>query len=229
MALQIIGAGLPRTGTASLKMALERLLDGPCYHMLEFFAHPEHAPVWRDAFRGDLPDWQEFLAGYRAGVDAPLSEFWRPLADAFPNAPVLLSHRADADVWYASMDATVLAQARRTRAANAAGGDGPADSTPGPSWLKDATPSDRRAFGETFAAMFSHNAVGPLDDPEASKAIYEQRLSDVRAAIPAERLVEWQPGDGWEPLCRALGLDVPDEPFPHENTTEQFISRAEAR
>ncbi len=96
-----------------------------------------------------------------------------------------------------------------------------------PAWMARATPADREAFAEAMQAMFSSSGFGPLDDPEASKAIYERRLVDVRAAIPAERLVEWQPGDGWEPLCTALGLDVPDEPFPHENSTKQFIARAE--
>ena len=219
MTLRIIGAGLPRTGTKSLKTALERLLGGPCYHMLEFFAHPEHAPTWRDAFRGDLPDWDRFLDGYVAGVDTPISEFWRPLAEAYPDAPVLLSHRKDADVWYASMDKTVLTQARAARDARG---------TTGPGWGIEATEEQQAAMAEVFGS-FGPRIFGSLDDAEVIKQAYRQRLADVRAAVPAERLVEWQPGDGWEPLCTALGVAVPDEPFPFENSTSEFVERVRSR
>lgn len=216
MTLRIIGAGLPRTGTKSLKTALERLLGGPCYHMLEFFAHPEHAPTWRDAFRGELPDWDSFLDGYAAGVDSPISEFWRPLAEAYPEAPVLLSHRQNADVWYASMDKTVLTQARAARDAA------------GPGWATDATEHQRAAMAEVFG-FFGPRIFGSLDDPEVIKQAYHRWLSDVRAAVPAERLIDWQPGDGWEPLCSAIGVPVPDEPFPFENSTAEFVERVRNR
>ena len=106
--LRLIGAGLPRTGTSSLREALRRLLRAPVYHMSEAFAHPEHAPTWVAAIEGDPPVWDDFLAGYAAGVDAPFSTCWRDLAAAYPDAPVLLSHRGSAKVWHRSMDATVL-------------------------------------------------------------------------------------------------------------------------
>jgi len=106
--LRLIGAGLPRTGTSSLREALRHLLGAPVYHMSEAFAHPEHAPTWVAAIEGDPPVWDDFLAGYAAGVDAPFSTCWRDLAAAYPDAPVLLSHRGSAKVWHRSMDATVL-------------------------------------------------------------------------------------------------------------------------
>ncbi|MBA8795255.1 hypothetical protein FHX74_002883 [Friedmanniella endophytica] len=198
----------------SLKAALERLLGGRCYHMVEFFAHPEHAPTWAAAFRGELPDWESLLTGYVAGVDTPICEFWRPLAEAYPDAPVLLSHRADEDVWFASLEKTVLAQARAAREQGM------------PGWAA-ALPADQRDAAVEVFGRLGGTVFGSLDDPAVIKDAYRRRLEEVRAAVPADRLVEWQPGDGWEPLCAALGVAVPAEPFPHENTTADFVARVE--
>ncbi|MCH1865822.1 sulfotransferase family protein [Nocardioides sp. CFH 31398] len=202
MTLRLVGAGLPRTGTSSLRDALTLLLDAPVYHMREAFDRPEHAPTWVAAMRGDPPDWHRFLAGYAAGVDTPFSSCWRDLAAAYPDAPVLLSHRGDAATWYRSMEATVLGRYRQ---------------------LADGDPRDPMV--PLFRAMFDGDFTDP-DDPADVMAGYERRLADVRAAVGADRLVEWQPGDGWEPLCRALDLPVPDAPFPHENSTAAFRARA---
>jgi hypothetical protein len=204
--LRLIGAGLPRTGTSSLREALRHLLGAPVYHMSEAFAHPEHVATWVSAITGAPPDWDRFLAGYAAGVDTPFSSCWRDLAAAYPDAPVLLSHRGSAEVWHRSMDPTVLVRTREV-------------------WAND---DDADPMVPLFRVMFDGVFSDP-DDPAEVMAGYERRLAEVRAAIEPERLVEWQPGDGWEPLCRALDLPVPTLPFPHENTTADFLARAEAR
>lgn len=201
----MIGAGLPRTGTSSLREALRHLLNTPIYHMSEVFEHPEHAPTWVDAIEGDPPEWGTFLAGYAAGVDAPFSTCWRDLADAFPDAPVLLSHRGDPEVWYRSMEATVLP---RTREMLAKGSEDP------------LVP----LFGVIFNGVFTD-----IDDRDQVIAGYERRLSEVRTQIQPDRLVEWRPGDGWEPICSALGVPVPNRPFPHENSTASFVARKDER
>src|SRR5205823_2509559 len=113
MALGIIGAGFGRTGTLSLKHALERLLEAPCYHMLEVFSHPEHADVWRRAAEGDAVDFDQVLGGYAATVDWPACEFWRELMVAYPDAKVLLSVR-DPDRWYSSFSSTIERLLRRS-------------------------------------------------------------------------------------------------------------------
>ena len=77
MTLRVVGAGLGRTGTHSLKLALEQLLGGPCYHMTETFGRPDDIPVWHAAVNGELPDWPTFLADYAATVDWPACAFWR--------------------------------------------------------------------------------------------------------------------------------------------------------
>lgn len=218
MSLRIVGAGLPRTGTTSLKYALEQLLGAPCYHMRELAGHVDHAPLWRDAFEGGPPDWDTLLAGYAAGVDWPVSWFWRELSEYYPDAIVLLSRRESPERWYQSMDRTVLNAARRL-----SGGDAGMQ----PPWHATASPAEREASEAMSRIMFG--LFDRPDDPDAVIAVYERHLAEVRATIPADRLLDWQPGDGWQPLCDALGLPVPDVPFPHENTTADMRARMTAR
>ena len=203
--LRLIGAGLPRTGTSSLREALRHLLNAPVYHMSEAFAHPEHARTWVAAMEGDPPEWEDFLAGYAAGVDAPFSSCWRDLAAAYPNAPVVLSHRGDPEVWYRSMEATVLPRTREMLA-------------------RDDDDPMVALFRVVFRDLFTD-----VDDRDEITAGYERWLGEVRAEVDPERLVEWRPGDGWQPICRALGLPVPDRPFPHENSTADYVARRATR
>jgi hypothetical protein len=195
MALQIVGAGLGRTGTNSLQLALQQLLKGPCYHMIEVIADPDvRVQQWMDAMDG-RPDWETIMNGYVASVDWPAAAFWRELADAYPDAPVLLSTRATTDVWFQSFSDTILQVMLR---------DEPNGDSPMP----------LRMVNERFTTEWR--------DSDACKAAYEQHNADVRATISADRLIDWQPGDGWEPICAKLGLPVPSEPFPHANTTDDF-------
>lgn len=204
MALRVVGAGLPRTGTLSLKVALEDLLDEPCYHMAELFDHPGHLAFWRTASDADRGAWREFFAGYGATVDFPAGLFWRELMTAFPDAPVLLSIRDSPESWYRSMDKTILANVRELK------------HLPGtqlPPQLAEFAQMAQRHMAD-FAAI--------ADDPVAGAALYQRHIGEVRATVPAERLVVWQPGDDWKPLADMLGVPVPDEPFPHVNDTASF-------
>jgi len=197
MALKVVGAGLGRTGTHSLKLALEQLTGGRCYHMVEVFGRPDDPAVWTAAFRGQPPDWTSFLADYDAVADWPACACWRELAAAFPDAPVLLSSR-DPDSWWRSASSTIFLGMD-------AEGDASAWTEMAMTMLEGFTP-DWRDEGAAKAAFVAHNDA-------------------VRAEIPADRLIDWRPGDGWEPICRALGIAVPDEPFPHVNTTAEFRAR----
>ena len=204
MSLRLVGAGLPRTGTKSLKLALEQLLGEPCYHMTEVFEHLEHVSVWHAALTGRQPDWNDFLADYVAAVDWPASAFWRELADASPDAVVLLSVRDGPETWWRSADATILGVVRR-------------DEYPGhEDWLEFAHELLRARLGTEW------------NHPPTAMAAYERHNEEVRAAVSPERLVEWRPGDGWEPLCRALDLPIPPEPFPHVNSTAEWAERSDA-
>src|SRR3954468_21981172 len=196
MTLQVVGAGLGRTGTHSLKLALERLLGGPCYHMIEVFGHPEHVDVWRRAAMGEPVDWEALFDGYVACVDWPGASFWHELADAFPDAPILLSTRDSAETWWQSASQTIFEVTR-------------------------PMPEDG-GFAAMWDAITSARFTPKFFEHDQAVAAYERHNAGVRTEAPLDRLHQWQPGDGWEPLCRMLGVDVPDEPFPHVNSKEEF-------
>ena len=198
--MRLIGAGLGRTGTASLKKALEILLGGPCYHMLELFERPQDVPVWRRALAGQLPDWHAFFKDYRASLDWPATPFWESLARAYPEAPILLSTRKSAEVWFESARQTIFPAL-----------DLPAEAG-----------SDREKRLEMIREMWETTFDSRWWEPEPAMKAYDAHNARVRALAPPGRLVEWQPGDGWDPLCTALKLPVPNEPFPHLNSTPDF-------
>jgi hypothetical protein len=178
--------------------------------MSEVFGHPEHIPVWHRAALGELPDdWDVVLGDYTAAVDWPVAAFWRELSDAYPEALVLLSTR-DADAWWQSANATIFQLVARAQAGT----------------LAAAAPDDHAEIGRLQLAMavdmLRHRFTAEWADESAAKAAYEQHNAAVRDAVPPSRLVEWKPGDGWAPLCAALDVAVPDEPFPHVNSTDEF-------
>lgn len=199
MSLRVVGAGLGRTGTLSLKGALEKLLGAPCYHMMEVFLHPEHASHWIAAGRGEMPDWDEVFKGYVAAVDWPPCAWWPEISAKYPDALVLLSTRDSSETWWNSANETIFA--------------GVDKAPPGP-------------FREMVTGMFASRFTPNIRDKAAAIAAYERHNAAVRARVPKSRLLEYQPGDGWEPLCRALGVPVPNEPYPRVNTREEWAARA---
>lgn len=194
MPLEVVGAGVGRTGTASLKMALEQLLEGRCHHMLEIIGDPTQVPGWTDAIGGQEVDWQDLLDDYVALVDWPGASFWRELSAANPDALVVLSAR-DPEAWYRSASNTIF------------------------NVFQSAPPGLEEWFRTTVPRMFGERFCDELDNPTAMIDAFERHNAEVRAGIPAERLLEWTASDGWEPLCERLGKEVPDEPFPLTNTT----------
>lgn len=205
MTIQLIGAGYPRTGTTSLKLVLEKLLGKPCYHMHELMERQDDNPIWEAAAYGNFPDWPKFLNDYGATVDWPSSLFWESQAKAFPEAPILLSTRKDSETWYNSVAKTIVPATQNSE-------DGP--------WRSMACALFEKGMG-----------IPDINHPNKDTMIaaYEAHNEHVRATVPADRLFEWQPEDGWGPICRALQIPVPDEPFPHENSTQQFVDNIEAR
>ena len=197
MTLRVVGAGLGRTGTHSLKLALERLLGAPCYHMVETFGRPDHVVEWQRAARNETPNWEFVFDGYAAAVDWPTAAYYDGLMEAYPEAIVLLSTREDAEAWWQSANATIFEAIDR---------------------VFDSAPALEQMIFDMLDARFTAD----WRDHDASIAAYLRHNAEVRARVPAERLVEWQPGDGWGPIARGLGIAEPDEPFPHVNTTAEF-------
>jgi hypothetical protein len=199
MKLKVIGAGLPRTGTQSLQLALQQLLAGPCYHMREIPGHPfTLGDGWSRALAGDTQDLENIFDGYVASVDWPASMFWRELHQASPDALVLLSVRDSAETWWQSCNETILPYARIAQQ---------------PGWTEGRGLVDllERFTGTT-----------QWDDPATMMAAYERHNDEVRRNAPAGKLLEWRAPDGWEPICRALGLPVPAVPFPWTNQRSEW-------
>lgn len=197
--LRVVGAGVGRTGTNSLKLALERLLGAPCYHMIEVSRDGhDDTDTWTAAYGGDLPDLEQLFAGYAACVDWPAGPFWPQISAAYPDALILLSTR-DVDAWWRSASSTIFAQMSASVAK-----PGPPDS-----------------MARLDAAMMEAFSPG-WQDEETAKAAFLSYNQNVRDTAPPDRLLEWSAGDGWEPICERLGLPVPGEPFPHVNSTGDF-------
>jgi hypothetical protein len=206
VALRVIGAGLGRTGTNSLKVALERLLGGRCYHMLELIERPGDTEYWERAAAGELVTWDWLRRDYVATVDFPAAMFWRELLGDSRDAIVLLSTRESAQMWWDSFQRTIL---------QVLSGEVPADR---PEWAR------RRAMVLSVLARLTadwRTEQGAID-------AYERHNDVVRRTVPPDRLIDWRPGDGWEPICSMLGVAVPEDPFPHENTTADFQTRTGA-
>jgi hypothetical protein len=196
VALKIVGSGLGRTGTKSLQSALNMLGFGPCHHMVEVFAHPESVPLWIAAAAG-RPDWDAVFAGYGAMVDYPGAHYWRQIAAYYPHAKVLHTVR-DPDEWFNSTQATIFAL------------DG-ASSRPPP-------------FSEFFAS-FLGSLREHMQDRAYMTDYFRRHTEEVKRIIPPERLLIYEVGQGWEPLCKFLGVKVPEASYPNENSRAEFIAR----
>lgn len=203
MTLSVVGSGFGRTGTRSLKEALEFLGFGPCHHMEEVYPSLEQTAHWLAALAGEPVDWNAVFTGYRSQIDWPGAHFWRELAAAFPDAKVIHSVRPD-EAWWNSFRQTI----------------GKAVTLP-----VDKYPLPPHALALTIAVrdQMIIPTIGPDPlDRDAALAAYRRREAEVRAAIAPERLLVFDVAQGWEPLCRFLGVSVPDAPFPRRNTKDDF-------
>jgi hypothetical protein len=199
LSLKVIGAGLGRTGTMSLKFALEHVGFGPCYHMIEFMAHvPDHLPKWLDVIDGK-PDWEAVFGGYVSTVDYPGCTYWRELVAKWPEAKVILTTR-DPDAWFESANETVLSPRMRNML-----GQSPI----------------RRFMDATVNEDFGEH----IEDRAFMTDYFRRWNEDVIASVPADKLLVFQAKDGWQPLCQFLGVPVPPEPYPRVNSREDMHRR----
>ncbi len=200
MPLSVIGAGFGRTGTMSLKLALEALGCGRCYHMVEVFPNPAAPGLWLQAVAGTLGDWEKIFADYGCTTDVPGCMFYRELAEAYPEAKLILTVR-DPEAWYRSTQKTIFAEATHDRIAG--------------------NPELQEMMEKLVFGLFQ----GRVHEHDHCIAAFQRHNAEVIASIPPERLLVYDIAEGWGPLCAFLGKPVPDRPFPLSNTSEEFVNR----
>lgn len=211
MALKVIGAGHGRTGTLSLKAALEELGLGPCYHMIELLANPERVTFWEAVERGEAVSWDDLFEGYAAGIDFPVFRHYQTLAEYYPDAKVILSVR-DPERWYESALNTIY------RA--------------GPPPLQKVLMAFQLPFSPRLRQLirvfrlagqvWRKDFGGRFEDKAYALAAYTAHNERVKELIPPERLLVYEVSQGWEPLCAFLEVPVPDKPFPRLNDRLSF-------
>lgn len=196
MGLKVIGAGFGRTGTESMKLALEMLGFSPCHHMLEVIKDAEQEAYWRKIAVDRRFDWDYAFQNYQAAVDWPSAFYWRELSEFYPEAKILLTVRP-ADQWYKSFSNTILEVIKHS--------------------------DDPNTLGKSLIAKQVFQ--GRPDDRDFAISVYEQHLHDVQATIPKDRLLTYSLGSGWRPLCDFLEVDIPKQPYPHTNKTANFVEK----
>lgn len=202
MAMHVIGAGVGRTGTYSLKLAINRLGLGPCHHMEAVLLDmPAQVPLWSEAV-DDRPDWEAMYHGFESAVDWPTACFFRELEKEYPAAKFILTLR-DPDKWADSFAATIYKLL--------AG--------------RDQAPPDKKAWLDMAARVIERTGFPPGLDQDELRAAFVAHNEVVKATIPADRLLVYEVKDGWGPLCEFLGVPVPDEPFPRTNHRAEFWDR----
>ena len=216
--MKVIGAGFGRTGTASLKAALETLGFGPCYHMTEVFKHPGHAEFWQAAWRGGPVDWDRLLGAYEATADWPACTFYAELMERYPDAKVLLSVR-DPERWYQSTRSTIYELGR----------------------ISSGSSLSRLSFALLFLLAFGtfKTGQGPMteeivwrgtfdgkfEDKHYAIEVFNRHNEEVRRRVPKDRILVYEVKEGWGPLCEFLGVREPDKPFPHLNDAADMRRR----
>ena len=206
MALEIIGAGFGRTGTLSMKAALEQLGYGTCHHMFEVMSNDEQLDTWHRISQGEAPDWDKVFEGFGASVDFPSAGYWREIAAHYPDAKIVLTSR-DFDGWYASASETIWAFSEVISG-----------------WMM-MIPKVRKIREMVYAAIWDRIFHGKFADKAAARQVFEQHEADVEQAFGPDRLLVFHPKQGWEPLCAFLGKPVPDSDFPNLNDRDEFIKR----
>ncbi len=208
MPLSVIGAGLGRTGTLSLKAALEELGFARCYHMTEVLAHLEHAALWDAATCGESVDWETLFRGYQATVDWPGCNFYEEFMKRYPDAKVILSVR-DPERWYESARQTIYYSRHAF-----------------PSWVGPFVPRVRLFTRMLDRVIWDGMFRGRFEDKPFAIEVFNLHNEQVRRVVPADRLLVYEVQEGWGPLCAFLGVPVPQgKPFPHLNDSVEFRSQ----
>ena len=207
MALKIIGAGFGRTGTLSLKVALEKLGFGPCHHMKEVILSGEQTNYFYNASLGEPMNWEQVFKNYQSAVDWPAIAYYKELADEYPNAKVILSVR-DASAWYDSARGTIYQVPMNF-----------------PKWIRRIFPRSDRLMKMMHNTVFGPPFLNRFEDKEFAMKVFTRHIESVKKYISQDRLLVHSAKDGWEPLCDFLEVSIPAEPYPWVNDSVEFKRR----
>lgn len=217
MPLKIIGTGLGRTGTYSLKLALEHLGFGNCYHMTELFQKPEGVKFFRQAEKGFEVNWDDLFGNYVSAVDYPVARYFRQITDYYKDAKVIHTYR-DPHKWYESASRTIFM----------------ANRLPFKRLIKFAVhfPVKKEVRKRFPVLMYNRNLMKlefgkDLTDRKYIIQKFERHTENVVKHFSSERLLLFNAAEGWEPLCRFLGVKIPSENFPYSNTFSEFMDKVE--
>lgn len=199
MSLKVIGAGVGRTGTYSLKLAINQLGFGPCHHMEEVLLNMQaQVPLWKAAASRNA-DWAAIFEGYQSAVDWPTARFFRELNATYPSAKFILTERSP-ESWVASFSSTIYTLL----------------------YQMDDIPPDKQTWLDMGRAIVAGTGIPAGLIEEELKAAFIAHNEAVKAAIPENRLLVYQVKEGWGPLCAFLDVPVPDGPFPRSNDRAEF-------
>merc|ERR1711915_44417 len=212
--LEVICAGLPRTGTLSLKAALTHLLGGRCYHGFDtLFGSYEDVKFWTKVSKDTATDEEirDFFTsrGCTAAADFPAAFFYKKLMKVFPTAKLVLTTRSPIS-WQKSMkESLYLAYCNRTQWP----------------WRWSLFTIDWRfmqGLDELYDIMDAVWLDAVLGEENKATDFFEEWEQDVKDTVPEEKLLVFKACDGWKLLCNFLEMEIPDGPYPRLNNTQQF-------
>ncbi len=213
MSIKIIGAGLPRTGTNTLRESLEILGFSKTYHMKQLLVHPENLHYWTTLKATGTTNWDALYDGYEATVDFPCYPWYKEHMTQYPDAKVILSTRPFEN-WYTSFYSTIWKAQNPPDAERAAMGERIA--------ADPRLQSVMKVMGFSKQAMTEDHFQGKFLDKEFMEKVFNDHHEEVKRHVPADKLLVYEVTEGWEPLCEFLGAEVPNEPLPHTNKKEDF-------
>ncbi len=216
MAIKVLGTGLGRTGTMSLKMALEHLEGGKCFHMVELMKEPHRLPYLKKRTKEGKVDWESLFEGFNCCVDYPICLYYKELIEVYPNLKIVHTLR-DSESWYDSVKETIYKGKPKN----------------GKDILRMIfnmiRSSDFRKVAPVFRfadeVIWSGQFQSRFEDKAFAISIYERHLEEVKAFVPKENLLLFDVREGWSPLCRFLNKPVPNVPFPKTNQKVEFVRK----
>ena len=204
MGLKVIGAGFGRTGTLSLKTALEQLGYSPCHHMSEVPKDFSQIDLFLRAANGEKVNWDVVFHGFEAAVDWPATAYYEELANEYPDAKIILGVR-DPEAWYESVKTTIFLIPSNF-----------------PRWLRKLVPSSNKFIEMIGKTVWENELNGRFEDKEQTIEVFLERIETVKEKIPSERLLVHRATDGWDPLCQFLNVPVPEQNYPWVNEGRQI-------